>query len=224
MAVLKKGSKGQDVKHLQEYLNKNGAKPKLKVDSIFGPLTEAAVKAWQKKAKLKTDGVVGKKTAGALIYGGPLPVMPVRDYDKIAKQIEKTRKHNKQVVQRYSEMNKAAAKLAKLLSTSVPDLEKSLKERNANFDKIDRKITEVWDHQQDFKVLVYDDPHQAAKLGKICQKLDAEIVKMVVNDIVPSLDRDGATIDDLKTAMEACSATLSKALADIKAGGLDLKG
>jgi hypothetical protein len=47
---------------------------------------------------------------------------------------------------------------------------------------------------------------------------------MVVNDIVPSLDRDGATIDDLKTAMEACSATLSKALADIKAGGLDLKG
>ena len=62
MAVLKSGSKGGPVKKLQEQLNKDGAKPKLNVDGIFGPLTKEAVKAFQKKSKLKADGIVGRMT------------------------------------------------------------------------------------------------------------------------------------------------------------------
>ncbi len=50
--LLKNGSKGDDVKKLQE---------KLGVEAIgtFGPKTEAAVKAWQKANGLKDDGIVG---------------------------------------------------------------------------------------------------------------------------------------------------------------------
>lgn len=48
MASLKKGSKGSGVKDLQTNLNKAGAKPKLKVDGIFGPITEKGVKSFQK--------------------------------------------------------------------------------------------------------------------------------------------------------------------------------
>ena len=41
MIVLKKGSKGESVKTLQEFL-------KITADGIFGINTEAAVKSWQK--------------------------------------------------------------------------------------------------------------------------------------------------------------------------------
>jgi len=55
MEVLKKGSKGESVKTLQEFL-------KITVDGDFGTKTENAVKSYQKKNGLIVDGVVGPKT------------------------------------------------------------------------------------------------------------------------------------------------------------------
>lgn len=55
MTTLKLGSKGNDVKTLQSKLN-------LKVDGVFGPLTDKAVKEFQKKNGLVVDGIVGTKT------------------------------------------------------------------------------------------------------------------------------------------------------------------
>jgi hypothetical protein len=51
---------GQPVKDLQTALDRNGAK--LVVDGIFGPLTEAAVKAFQKSHLIPADGIVGRLT------------------------------------------------------------------------------------------------------------------------------------------------------------------
>ena len=48
---------GQSVKDLQTALDRHGAK--LTVDGIFGPLTEAAVKAFQKSHLIPADGIVG---------------------------------------------------------------------------------------------------------------------------------------------------------------------
>ncbi|CAB4159392.1 COG3179 Predicted chitinase [uncultured Caudovirales phage] len=53
--LLKKGSTGDDVKRLQEKL---GVEP----IGTFGPKTEDAVKAWQKKNGLTADGIVGEST------------------------------------------------------------------------------------------------------------------------------------------------------------------
>ena len=47
---LKRGSGGPKVKLLQQFLNNNtkiNAQPPLRVDGKFGPLTEAALRAWQ---------------------------------------------------------------------------------------------------------------------------------------------------------------------------------
>ena len=55
MQTLKVGSKGEDVKKLQSYLN-------LCVDGIFGKMTEESVKQFQKENKLTPDGVVGPTT------------------------------------------------------------------------------------------------------------------------------------------------------------------
>lgn len=53
--ILKLNSRGEAVKILQRFLNIND-------DGIFGPVTQKAVKKWQKKHKLKDDGIVGKLT------------------------------------------------------------------------------------------------------------------------------------------------------------------
>lgn len=63
--TIRRGSKGANVRKLQQELNKNGAK--LVVDDDFGAKTEAAVKAYQKSKKLTADGIVGPKTWALLL-------------------------------------------------------------------------------------------------------------------------------------------------------------
>ena len=57
--VLKLGNRGNEVKLLQEKLN-------LKADGIFGPLTEEAVKDFQRSNGLEVDGIVGVDTLSKL--------------------------------------------------------------------------------------------------------------------------------------------------------------
>lgn len=70
--VLKKGSTGQSVIHLQDFLRRVFPAYRLSVsvkrgqvltvDGSFGPQTEAWVKEFQERTGLKQDGVVGPKT------------------------------------------------------------------------------------------------------------------------------------------------------------------
>ena len=69
-APLSKGSKGEEVKKLQRYLNwyfkgDDELKP-LKIDGEFGSITNGRVKLLQRQLKLVIDGVVGKKTVEAM--------------------------------------------------------------------------------------------------------------------------------------------------------------
>jgi hypothetical protein len=59
--ILKKGSKGEEVKELQEFL-KNEGYYKGVIDGDFGTNTENSVKEWQKANSLNSDGVVGPNT------------------------------------------------------------------------------------------------------------------------------------------------------------------
>jgi putative chitinase len=93
--LLKNGSKGEDVKKLQE---------KLGVEAIgtFGPKTEAAVKAWQKTNGLKDDGVVGPTTWSKL-FGETAPESTVIKEDVVIPSggplnIEKLKGHIPDVV------------------------------------------------------------------------------------------------------------------------------
>jgi|LakMenE01Jun11ns_1017448.scaffolds.fasta_scaffold9832884_2 putative chitinase len=72
--LLKIGSKGEDVKKLQEKLG-------LGADGIFGKGTEEAIKAFQLKNGLSPDGLVGEGTWSKLfgsqqIIAEPAPVVP----------------------------------------------------------------------------------------------------------------------------------------------------
>lgn len=63
--TLEFGSTGSAVKLLQNILDRDGAH--LAVDGIFGPLTQAAVEAFQRAHHLPADGVVGQSTWRVLL-------------------------------------------------------------------------------------------------------------------------------------------------------------
>lgn len=60
MPVISFGHSGTSVKVLQKLLISNGYG--VPIDGVFGPVTEIAVKAFQNRRSLSTDGVVGQKT------------------------------------------------------------------------------------------------------------------------------------------------------------------
>lgn len=65
---LSEGSDGEWVSHLQTILQARGFDPG-PIDGIFGPRTEAAVKAYQEAYGLTVDGIVGPITWGSLNEG-----------------------------------------------------------------------------------------------------------------------------------------------------------
>ena len=94
MTILKKGSRGAEVKTLQQKLN-------LISDGIFGSLTEEAVKAFQKAKGLTVDGVVGAKTWGALGLTTPNP----RTIKEIIVHYSATPQHENYTVEQIRQMH-----------------------------------------------------------------------------------------------------------------------
>jgi putative chitinase len=72
--LLRKGSRGDDVKRLQEALG-------IAVDGTFGADTETAVKNWQKSHGLGADGIVGRLTWGKLFEVGNFAELDQGDID-----------------------------------------------------------------------------------------------------------------------------------------------
>lgn len=73
--LLRRGSRGPEVRELQERLTSAGVDPG-PIDGDFGPTTENAVRAFQQARGLEVDGVVGPQTWGAL-RGSVPPTAPV---------------------------------------------------------------------------------------------------------------------------------------------------
>jgi peptidoglycan hydrolase-like protein with peptidoglycan-binding domain len=72
--LLFRGSEGPQVAHLQRQLG-------VTVDGDFGPQTEAAVRAFQRRTPgLKVDGIVGPATSAAL----RLILVPTREFQLMA--------------------------------------------------------------------------------------------------------------------------------------------
>ena len=64
--VVRRGDRGTDVRSVQYYLAFlgffNDKLPEIRVDGIFGPATENAVRAFQREYGLTVDGIVGRST------------------------------------------------------------------------------------------------------------------------------------------------------------------
>lgn len=63
--VLRRGEQGEEVRRLQEALNRNGAH--LPTNGVYGPQTEAAVSEYQRRNNMQSvDGIAGPRTLAAL--------------------------------------------------------------------------------------------------------------------------------------------------------------
>lgn len=79
---------GADVSELQKQLTLKGFSP-LKIDGYFGADTEAAVKSFQKAAKITVDGKVGSETVKALQNYVPNGTKSSDDIRKLFQQFQK---------------------------------------------------------------------------------------------------------------------------------------
>lgn len=77
MTNLKHGDRSQAVRELQRKLNERGAK--LVTDGVFGDTTEAAVRAYQVKVGLVSDGIAGPKTLASLQGSNTLQLLKHAD-------------------------------------------------------------------------------------------------------------------------------------------------
>jgi ABC-type Fe3+-hydroxamate transport system substrate-binding protein len=210
MAVLKSGSKGTDVKNVQTLLNKAGAKPKLKVDGIFGPLTEAAVKAFQKKCKLKPDGIIGKKTMPVLKFGRPLPVMTEEDFSKRVKYAKQVRVHNKQMITSYELIEKSLTQLAKITAKETPKAGKAVAENQVIWEKIITMSEEVAAKQVAFAAIVEKSPEKAEKLLRECEDLVSKVEAYSAANLLPNLEKANNSLSLIRLEMELAQGLFKK--------------
>src|SRR3990167_495058 len=103
---LMRGSKGEEVKRLQEALNASGIGVNLKIDGDFGPATEAAVRAYQSSKNIKSDGIVGQQTIATLSGTPNAPLSPAYQ------EIEKSANSDPRIV----ELEKIAGQVPELKS------------------------------------------------------------------------------------------------------------
>jgi hypothetical protein len=75
--LIRRGDEGENVVLLQEALRKAGLS--ISVDGVFGSETETAVRQFQRRVGLSSDGVVGENTAEAL--AGKTPKGAITDAD-----------------------------------------------------------------------------------------------------------------------------------------------
>lgn len=76
MITIRLGSRGEDVKVLQNYLG-------LKADGIFGLNTEKKVKEWQKANGLTPDGVIGQKSWAIILNNHKPNLTPTSNAKKL---------------------------------------------------------------------------------------------------------------------------------------------
>ena len=216
MANLSKGAKGKPVALLQKALNKKGAKPKLKEDSDFGPLTDAALRAFQKKNKMKTDGVAGPNTNFALNLG-PRPKTlkwPIEGFDpkKEMKRLEGDIKEAETEFKKYVGILKTALAENDSLKKAIVDRAKMLSDRKKRVDKFGTDLI-VGAKELLSLQLAAEKSNNFAEISEMYNKAEA-IFKTMDDEDVDKAAKDLTafedTIGDIEEFQEGVKALKSK--------------
>ncbi|MDP5217375.1 peptidoglycan-binding domain-containing protein [Ruegeria sp. 2205SS24-7] len=183
---MKKGAKGAPVKKVQEKLNKAGAKPKVTVSGVFDDAMMSAVKAFQKKHKLKIDGIVGDNTMAALDARGKAPKWGVKDISRGLKQLRMKKKDlttsriDIAVLAGEHHKNKEIKSAYRLFDISAETYSKYLLQ-------FTRKMERIEELRVDFQRYLKGKPHEQKLAESEAQDLFKEMQKM--NKIAAKLER-----------------------------------
>ena len=210
MAILKKGSKGPEVRKLQEALIKNGFK--LKVDGDFGSNTEDAVKKFQKKAKLKADGKVGPMTEAALKAGGPLPVMTVPDYTAEKKEFQTARKYNGELMSDFAVISSALDALDSLFLAEIEKASAIVSINGKHWDVVEKMADDIIKLQRAFEAKRLSDPAAAEKIARQCEAKHKAVEGIGKGKLSPNIQKLGKHFDSARSRLATSQATIDKIL------------
>ena len=213
MANLKKGTKGKSVKDLQIKLNKAGAKPPLKDDGEFGPITEKAVKAFQKKFGLKTDGKVGDYTLATITFGKKLPEMRVGDYASKGKIWSKFSDNNEKIASTLGSISMQILHLGRVFGNLSEGAIESIFFNRHNYRLIASIAKGITLRQKAFKSELIKNPKKAEKLAKECEDLEHQLKKIGNTQIIPASRFHSSAIKRLQKSIDH---TFGDAKTDLK--------
>ena len=206
--TLVKGSTGPAVETLQTKLNKLGAKPALKVDGIFGPLTEGQVKKFQKglKPPLKSDGKVGTDTWAAIEFelkGGKKPNLKVPDWlppDELEKYRDQNRKTAKEVEKDINDVSAAAAAFSGACKKEDAGLQKTMKKYKVMWQKILALAAAAEKLIAEFEAGAFRDPARVKEIQSKIDKITSQISALANEN--PGADALYDHLDAVKAAIE----------------------
>lgn len=208
MAVLKRGSKGNDVQNIQKLLNNAKAKPKLATDGIFGKLTDKQTRIFQKICKLKIDGKVGVATLAALTFGGPVPEMTVQDCTKFLKELNDIRKYHKYLVKSYQSTVEEFAKFAQISAKESALALKMVEENQVYWDKSVGMVHQIVAKQAEFQSVLSKSPGKARKLIQECEVLYKQSSSNYSANIQPNVSKVEATFLAIRQSMKSAQKVL----------------
>jgi hypothetical protein len=214
MPAVKPGSQGKDVKIIQNLLNKAGSK--LKVDGVFGKLTEAAVQKFQKKSKLKVDGKVGPNTLAALKIGGSLPKMTVEDYSDRVKQLSGHRALNKIFVSSYAKLEQEMANLAQVATKATKAARQAVDNNQSTWDQVFDLAGKIVSKQAEFEIILSKSPQKAEKLIKECEQLHKQIEQLGKTNISTNISKMDDSLRSVRAKMDSVQKLYDSELAALR--------
>lgn len=218
MAILKKGSKGKPVEELQTLVNKLGIKPELKVDGIFGPLTDKGLRAAQKKLKMETiDGKAGERTLAALKFGKPLPKMETPDYAKLHARAQITERNNRTQFALYVELDQQVADMMDSLDKLMPAFATMRSANTKTWPKLLAAGKRIVDGQKKFEKLVTVNPFEAEKLAADIARYYEE-AKSFRADITAEAEKFGTVYKNTAAKIYASGGSIDKSVTAIGKG------
>lgn len=220
MANLSKGAKGKSVTQLQKALNKNGAKPKLKEDGIFGPLTDAAVRNYQKKNKMKVDGIVGPNSSFALGIGSRPKSLkwPIKSFNpaKELKEIEASVKAVDADFKKYVDILKTALAENDSLKKALFDRAKMLADRKKVVGKIAADLMK--DGNEMLKLQIASEKSKNfSEINEMYKKAEEILGRMDDGDLdvaaknIKAFDETVKDIEEYQEGVKALKSKLKKA-------------
>jgi len=214
MSLLKKGSKGSAVKDLQAKLNKADPKPKppLKEDGIFGPLTDKAVRNYQKKNGLAVDGKVGPYTLATIKNSGKLPEMTVRDYNKQTETFQKAWLHNQASVTGLLAVQSEIDGLNTVWAKEIRNADVLFGANYKYWEQVNKLCEKLVNKQKEFETVLLENPKKAKVLVKECEALDAQIETIGNSNIRPNQIKSGKSIAAARAKLDSATRAIQSGM------------